>query len=85
MSNHAHARRESLVLEGAITTLRARHERGELRHEIAFSGLSVLHLARRAYAAERYEPEDLRLLCQSVLRLAAALPVAADDRREPRA
>lgn len=82
---NAHPNRDSfIVLEAAIAQMRARHEQGDLRDELAVTGLSVLRLASRAYARGLYPPSEARLLCQGLLALAEALPVNPDDRREPR-
>lgn len=72
------------VLEAAICTLQARDASGGLRSELGLCGLSVLRLAARAYALGLYPPSEARLLCQTVLRLAEALPANPDDRCEPR-
>jgi len=85
MTNARPTRASLPVLEAAISTLRARRERGDLRAEIEVAGLAVLHLAARAYALGLYPPSDARMLCQLVLGLAEALPSCSDDRREVRA
>ncbi|KQQ24211.1 hypothetical protein ASF58_16660 [Methylobacterium sp. Leaf125] len=81
----AHPSRASIiVLEAAITQMRARHEQDELRDELAVTGLSVLHLASCAYARGAFPPSEARYLCPGLLALADALPANPDDRREPR-
>lgn len=84
MSNARPTRASLLVLDAAIAQMRGRHEQGDLRDELAVTGLSVLRLASRAYARGLYPPSEARLLCQGLLALAEALPANPDDRREPR-
>lgn len=85
MSNALYKRATLPVIDAAICTLRARNENGGMRSEIAFSGLSLLHQANRAYSLGLFPSEEARMLSQLVLSLAAALPANADDRREARA
>ncbi|KQU31080.1 hypothetical protein ASG63_16405 [Methylobacterium sp. Leaf94] len=84
MSNAHPSRAPLIVLEAAIAQMRARHEQGDLRDELAVTGLSVLRLASRAYARGAFPPSEARHLCQGLLALAEALPANPDDRREPR-
>lgn len=73
------------ALEASINVMRAKRERGDLRSEILVSGLSVLNLAKRAYALGVFEPHKARMLAELVEQLADALPASPDDRREVRA
>lgn len=67
-------------LDEAILSLRARRETSDLRLEAEFSGLSVLHLARRAQALGRLGPCEVDSLVQGVVRLVDALPGTRGDR-----
>lgn len=67
-------------LDEAILALRSRRETGDLRSEAEVSGLSVLHLARRAQALGRLGPCEVDSLVQGVVRLVDALPGTRGDR-----
>lgn len=72
------------VLDAALSHVRGRDEDGLVRPELASCAVAILQLCARAYALGLYAPSDARLLCQSVTRLAEALPANPDDRRAPR-
>lgn len=79
------ARARLLVIDVAIATIQGRDVQGLVRPDVAERSLAILRYGARAYALGLLPSSDARMLCQSVTRLAEALPPNPDDRREVRA
>jgi hypothetical protein len=78
-----HARKRLPVIEAAIETVRASRRRDAVRPELACAVVVVLAHGERAYAKGLADSADLRMLCQILLALTAALP-PGEDRSEVR-
>ncbi|BAU90593.1 MULTISPECIES: hypothetical protein [Methylobacteriaceae] len=80
-----HPKRARLpVLDAALSQVRGRDEDGLVRPELADCAVAIRQLGPRAYALGLFAPSGARLLGQTVVRLAEALPANPDDRRAPR-